>query len=51
MSKALGSYGGFIAGSRDLTDSIREGSKTYQSSTALPPPVVAAGIASLDIIE
>jgi 7-keto-8-aminopelargonate synthetase-like enzyme len=51
MSKALGSYGGFIAGSRQLTDSIREGSKTYQASTALPPPVVAAGIASLDIIE
>lgn len=51
MSKALGSYGGFIAGSTDLTDSIRENSKIYQSSTALPPPVVAAGIASLDIIE
>lgn len=51
MSKALGSYGGFIAGSRELTDSIREGSKIYQSSTALPPPVVAAGIASLEIID
>ena len=51
MSKALGSYGGFISGSRDLTDRIREKSTTYQASTALPPPVVAAGIASLKIIH
>ena len=50
MSKAIGSYGGFIAGTKDITDSIRESSKAYQSSTALPPPVVAAGIAALDII-
>jgi 7-keto-8-aminopelargonate synthetase-like enzyme len=50
MSKALGSYGGFIAGTSDIIESIREGSTTYQASTALPPPVVAASIASLKII-
>lgn len=51
MSKALGGYGGFISGSRELTEMIREKSTTYQASTALPPPVVAAGIASLKIIH
>ena len=51
MSKALGGYGGFISGSRELTELIREKSTTYQASTALPPPVVAAGIASLKIIH
>jgi 7-keto-8-aminopelargonate synthetase-like enzyme len=51
MSKALGGYGGFISGSRDITEMIREKSTTYQASTALPPPVVAAGIASLKIIH
>jgi 7-keto-8-aminopelargonate synthetase-like enzyme len=51
MSKALGSYGGFISGKSDLIDLIRERSTTYQASTALPPPVVAAGIASLGIIK
>lgn len=51
MSKALGSYGGFISGKRELIDLIRERSTTYQASTALPPPVVAAGIASLGIIK
>lgn len=50
MSKALGSYGGFIAGTSDIIESIREGSPTYQASTALPPPVVAASIASLKLI-
>ena len=51
MSKALGGYGGFISGDKELTDLIRRKSSTYQASTALPPPVVAAGIASLKILN
>jgi 7-keto-8-aminopelargonate synthetase-like enzyme len=51
MSKALGSYGGFIAGSKELTDSIREKSAIYQASTALPAPIAGAGLASLKIIR
>ena len=51
MSKALGGYGGFISGSYNLTEMIRERSATYQASTALPPPIAAAGIASLKIIS
>jgi 7-keto-8-aminopelargonate synthetase-like enzyme len=51
MSKALGSYGGFISGTTEFIEQIRERSSTYQASTSLPPPVVAAGIASLEIIQ
>lgn len=51
MSKALGGYGGFISGDSRLTKLIREKSATYQASTALPPPIAAAGIASLRIIH
>jgi 7-keto-8-aminopelargonate synthetase-like enzyme len=51
MSKAMGSYGGFTAGSKDLTDLIREKSAIYQASTALPPPIVAASLASLKIMR
>lgn len=51
MSKALGSYGGFISGSRIFTDFLRATSSTYQASTSLPPSVVAAGIAALAIIK
>ncbi len=36
---------------RSLTEMIRERSATYQASTALPPPIAAAGIASLAILK
>ena len=51
MSKAFGGYGGFISGTREFTDLIREKSTIYQASTSLPPPIVAAGLASLAIIK
>jgi 7-keto-8-aminopelargonate synthetase-like enzyme len=51
MSKALGGYGGFISGSNSITTLIRKRSATYQASTALPPPIAAAGIASVSIIQ
>jgi len=51
MSKALGSYGGFISGDKVFTELIREKSAAYQASTSLPPSAVAAGIASLEIIK
>jgi 7-keto-8-aminopelargonate synthetase-like enzyme len=51
MSKALGGYGGFISGDKDLIALIRGKSAAYQASTALPPPVVSAGLASLKMIR
>jgi len=51
MSKALGSYGGFIAGSHELIHKIRSTSAFYGASTALPPPLVAAGAASVNYIR
>lgn len=51
MSKAIGSYGGFIAASREVTDRIRSECHFYGASTALPPPVVAAGLASVKMIR
>ena len=47
MSKALGSYGGFITGTKKFICNIRSTSAFYGASTALPPPVVAAGQASV----
>jgi 7-keto-8-aminopelargonate synthetase-like enzyme len=51
MSKALGSYGGFVTGGKDLIDKIRSKSAFYGASTALPPPVVAAGCSSIRYIK
>ncbi|MFH1542842.1 MAG: 8-amino-7-oxononanoate synthase [bacterium] len=51
LSKALGSHGGFIAGSRELIDFITNKARSFIYTTALPPANAAAAIAALDIIE
>lgn len=51
MSKALGSYGGFISASKEFINKIRDNSSVYIGSTSLPPPVAAAGCASLKILK
>ncbi|NMC38786.1 MAG: pyridoxal phosphate-dependent aminotransferase family protein [Bacteroidales bacterium] len=50
MSKAIGSYGGFISSDNDTISRVRQKSVIYQASTSLPPPIVASSIASLKII-
>ena len=51
MSKALGGYGGFISSNRKIIQNIRSGSRFYGASTALPPPIVAAGCASVTYLQ
>jgi glycine C-acetyltransferase/8-amino-7-oxononanoate synthase len=51
LSKAVGSVGGFIAGSRDLVDYLRNKARPFMFTTALPPAACAASIAGLDLIE
>lgn len=51
LSKALASSGGFIAGNSELIEYLRNKSRSFIFSTALPPPAVAAAIAAVDIIR
>ena len=51
LSKALGSYGGYICASAAVVDLIRNRARTVIYSTGLPPAIVAAAIAALDVIE
>ncbi|MDR3690628.1 MAG: glycine C-acetyltransferase [Fimbriimonas sp.] len=51
LSKALGVVGGYIAGSAALKDWLINRGRPYLFSTAHPPMVAAALIASLDIME
>lgn len=51
LAKALGSGGGFIAGSAQHIASVRRHSASFMGSTALAPPLAAAALASLEIIE
>lgn len=49
LSKALGSVGGFIAGSRTLIDWLTNRARSFVYSTALPPGVIAASRAAVDL--
>jgi 8-amino-7-oxononanoate synthase len=50
LSKALGSYGGYLCASRAVTDLLTSRARSLVYSTALPPASVAAAMAALDII-
>jgi len=51
LSKALGAYGGYLCASAAVVDLIRNRARTVIYSTGLPPAMVAAAIAALDVIE
>ena len=51
LSKALGSYGGYLCASHAVIDLIRNRARTLIYSTGLPPATVAAAIAAIDLIE
>jgi len=51
LSKAVGCLGGFVAGSRKLTDYLWNAARPQVFSTALPPAVCAAAVAALDVLE
>ena len=49
--KALGSYGGIVAGKRDMIEALLQLSREYMYSTALPPACAAANLTSLRIMR
>jgi 7-keto-8-aminopelargonate synthetase-like enzyme len=51
LGKALGSYGAYVCASRQLSDYLINAARSFVFSTALPPPVVAAGLAALELLE
>jgi len=51
LAKALGSAGGFVAGSAETVEAIRRHAGAFTGTTALAPPLAAAALASLDVID
>src|SRR6185437_11793429 len=51
LSKAVGAYGGYLCASAAVIELMRNRSRTLIYSTGLPPAIVAAAIAALELIE
>ncbi len=49
--KRVGAYGGYLCASRAVIDFMQTRARTFIYSTGLPPPVIAAAIAALEVIE
>lgn len=51
LSKALGSLGGFIAGSRRLIEFLINRARSFIYTTALPPASAAAALAAIQVVQ
>jgi 8-amino-7-oxononanoate synthase len=51
LSKALGSFGAFVAGSRELVEFLVNTSRSFIFTTGLPPSAIAASLTALDVLD
>ncbi|MFA5928454.1 MAG: 8-amino-7-oxononanoate synthase, partial [Candidatus Margulisiibacteriota bacterium] len=51
LSKALGSLGGYIAGSKELIEYLTNTSRSFIYSTALPPACCGAALKAIEIVQ
>lgn len=51
FGKAFGSYGGYVAGSAGLAEFLLNRARSFVFSTALPPAVVAASLAAVELTQ
>ncbi|MGW4770883.1 aminotransferase class I/II-fold pyridoxal phosphate-dependent enzyme [Nocardia sp. NPDC004278] len=51
FSKVFATTGGFVAGSKDLVDTLRFFARSYMFSASLAPAVVASVLAAIDFID
>src|ERR1700690_1344825 len=51
LSKAIGSLGGYVCGTKDLIDYLYHRARPFLFSTSHPPSVAASCIAAFDILE
>ena len=51
LSKGLGAFGAYVAGSKDLVTYLINRARSYIYTTSLPTAMVAASLAALELIE
>jgi 8-amino-7-oxononanoate synthase len=51
LSKAVGGYGGYVAGPAALVELLASRARSFVYTTGLPPPTLAAALAALEVME
>lgn len=51
FSKALGGFGAYLATSKEVVDYLINTCRSFIYSTALPPSVISANLASIDVVK
>jgi 8-amino-7-oxononanoate synthase len=51
LSKGLGAFGGLVAGPAGLAGKIIEKSQAFVGATPIPPPIAAAAIRSIEVLQ
>lgn len=51
LSKAFGSYGGFVCCSQEIKDWLINSARTFIFSTALPPAIIGSTLKALELIK
>lgn len=51
LGKALGSFGAYVASSREIIDYLTNKARSFIFSTSLPPAALAASLAALDLVD
>ncbi len=51
LSKAVASVGGYVAGKKDMIEYIKNTSRSFIFSTALPPSAIVASLRAIEIIQ
>ncbi len=51
LGKALGGFGAYVAGSRDLCDLLINRCRSFIFTTSLPPAVMAMALAAIDLVQ
>jgi len=51
LSKAIGCFGAYVAGTKDMVNLLTSRARSFMYSTALPPSVAEASVKAIDLVD